>query len=185
LKNGKLLIQPTSTDCIIRIKSIALFLDSIDFINLSKRRANGVIPAGKRFLQLITFMGCSPHIRFEPRHADDDDYCFIRILEFDEPRLLVSDRSRTPGCPHCRKPAIADWSLLENGQSTPVTCQHCGAMSRPEELRWRNDAGMARLFIEINSIFPGEAQPVESLMQHLQHETDCQWRYFYLLQERG
>ena len=185
MKNGKLLIQPTSTECIININSIALFLDYIDFIILSERQDSGVMLAGKRFLQLITFMGCSPHIRFEPRDADDDDYCFIRILEYEKPRLLRSQNSRTPGCPHCRKPAVADWSLLENPQKTTLSCQHCGALSRPEELRWRNDAGMARLFIEINSIFPGEAQPVESLMQHLQKETGCEWRYFYLLQEKG
>ena len=146
---------------------------------------DGVFPVGNRFLQLVTFMGCSPHIRFEPEHPDDDDYCYIRLIESEKTLLLASDNSRTPGCPLCRKPAIADWSLLlGNGQSNLVACQHCGAMSQPEELRWRNDAGMARLFIEINSIFPGEAQPVESLMQHLQHETGCQWRYFYLLQER-
>ena len=182
MKNGKLLIHPVAPDCIVDINKILLLLVSIDFISLENRRSNGTFPAGDRFLQLVTFMGCSPHIRFEPEHPDDDDYCYIRLIESESPLLLVSDNSRTPGCPYCRKPAIADWSLLENGQPNPVACQHCGAMSRPEELRWRNDAGMARLFIEINSIFPGEAQPVESLMQHLQQETGCEWRYFYLLQ---
>ena len=185
MKNGKLLIHPTRPDCTLDLKKVLLLLDSIGFISRDGVQDDGVFPVGNRFLQLVTFMGCSPHIRFEPEHPDDDDYCYIRLIESEKTLLLASDNSRTPGCPLCRKPAIADWSLLlGNGQSNLVACQHCGAMSQPEELRWRNDAGMARLFIEINSIFPGEAQPVESLMQHLQHETGCQWRYFYLLQER-
>ena len=183
LKNGKLLIHPVDPDCIFNINKIILLLDSIDFISFENRRSNGTFPAGDRFLQLVTFMGCSPHIRFEPEHPDDDDYCYIRLIETESPLLLVSDNSRTPGCPECRKPALSDWSLLEQ-QTTPLVCQHCGTELMPETLRWRSDAGMARLFIEINSIFPGEAQPVEGLMQQLGDLTGCEWRYFYLMREK-
>jgi hypothetical protein len=184
LKNGKLLIHPTRPECTFDIKNILLLLDSIGFISRDDMLKDGVFPVGNRFLQLITFMGCSPHIRFEPEHPDDDDYCYIRLIESEKTLLLASDNSRTPGCPLCRKPAFADWTPLDHAETSPLVCRHCGARLLPGELRWRNDAGMARLFIEINSIFPGEAQPVESMMQQLREATGCEWRYFYLLKEK-
>ena len=155
--------------------------DSMGFIGKKNPHEEASYLTGNSFLQLITFMGCSPHIRFEPLSPDDNDYCHIRFLRFDKPTLLASDNSRTPGCSHCRKPAFSDWSALREPLSTPLVCQHCGAGLSLAELRWRQDAGMARFFIEINSIFPGEAQPVERFMRRLETATGTAWRYFYLL----
>jgi hypothetical protein len=183
LKHGKLLIHPCRTDCRIDIKNILLLLDSIGFISRKSSQESGPFPVGNRFLQLLTFMGCSPHIRLEPEHPGDEDYVCVRLIESASPLLLASDKSRTPGCPHCRKPAFSDWSVLE--EASPLVCQHCGDRLSPGELRWRNDAGLARLFIEINSIYPGEAQPVDSMMQQLREASGCEWRYFYLLQEKA
>jgi hypothetical protein len=182
LKNGKLLIHPTSPDCELNIKKLLLLLDSTGFISRNPVRENDLFPVGDRFLQLLTFMGCSPHIRLEPEYPGDEDYVYIRLIESVSPQLLVSDKSRTPGCPKCRKPAFPDWSVLEQ-EDPALVCQHCGARLSPQELRWRTDAGIARHFIEINSIYPGEAQPVASMMQQLREATGCEWRYFYLLKE--
>lgn len=183
MKNGKLLIHPISTNLSFKINNIYQLLDNIEFIGDRAERDDWTFSAGAAFLNLLTFMGCSPHVRFEPLNSGDDDYVYIRLLQSEKPQLLVSDNSRTPGCPACRKPAFADWSALENDDETPRTCQHCGTTILLSELRWKNDAGMARFFIEINSIFPGEAQPVESLMQQLEQVCGSPWRYFYLLRE--
>jgi hypothetical protein len=45
---------------------------------------------------------------------------------------------------------------------------------------WRQDAGIARFFIQIEDIFPGEAVPVPTLLQELIQAADCPWRHFYL-----
>ena len=183
LKNGKLLIHPTSPDCRIDIKNMTLLLDSTVFISKEGLGKHGPFPVGNRFLQLLTFMGCSPHIRLEPEHPGDEDYVYIKLIESESPLLLASDNSRTPACPNCRKPAFPDWSVFEQ-EEAPLVCRHCGTKVVPETLRWRNDAGIARFFIEINSIYPGEAQPVDSMMQQLREASGCEWRYFYLLHEK-
>ncbi|MDX1344475.1 MAG: hypothetical protein R3179_01165 [Sedimenticolaceae bacterium] len=183
LKNGKLLIHPTRTECRIDINKVLFLLDSIGFISSNDAQEDGLFPVGERFLQLLTFMGCSPHVRLEPEHPGDEEYVYIRLIESASPLLLASDNSRTPACPNCRKPALSDWSVLEQG-TAPLVCRHCGTKVVPETLRWRNDAGIGRFFIEINSIYPGEAQPVASMMQQLGETTGCEWRYFYLLKEK-
>jgi hypothetical protein len=183
LKNGKLLIHPSRPECRIDIKKLLLLLDSIGFISRDSVQKDGLFPVGNHFLQLVTFMGCSPHVRLEPEHPGDEDYVYIHLIESPSALLLASDNSRTPGCPRCRKPAFPDWSVFE--QENPLlVCQHCGTRLLPGELRWRTDAGLARLFIEINSIYPGEAQPVAGMMQQLREATGCEWRYFYLLKEK-
>ena len=126
-------------------------------------------------------MGCSPHVRFEPVSPDDDDYCYIRLLSYDSPRLFHSDNSRTPACSYCRKPVAADWQVMENPAAGKLTCQHCMREQPLSELRWKQDAGMAAFFIEVNSIYPGEAQPVDSFMRQLEQATGSEWRFFYLL----
>ena len=183
MKNGKLLIHPIMSDFIPDFNKVIQFTDSIEFTGCEIGQKEAAYATGNSFLQLVTFMGCSPHVRFEPAGPDDDDYCYIRFLRFEKARLLASDNSRTPGCSHCRKPAFADWSALADAGASPLVCQHCGAGLSLAELRWRPDAGMARFFIEINSIFPGEAQPVDSFMTRLGEATGTPWRYFYLLKQ--
>jgi hypothetical protein len=183
LKNGKLLIHPVAPDCTPDFNNVLQLTDSIGFTGSKIGQEEATYRTGNSFLQLVTFMGCSPHVRFEPAGPDDDDYCYIRFLRFEKPGLLASDNSRTPVCSHCRKPAFSDWSALADAGASPLVCQHCGAGVSLAELRWRPDAGMARFFIEINNIFPGEAQPVDSFMQRLEEATGTAWRYFYLLQQ--
>lgn len=134
--------------------------------------------AGENFLQLITFMGCSPHIRFEPENELDRGYCYITLTECDTPRILLSQHARPPRCHACKKPVGKTWQATV-AQGRRITCPHCHQQQRPDQLGWRNDAGMGRLFIEIHNIFPGEAQPVPGLLQQLSGIDATPWRYFY------
>ncbi|MEN8212954.1 MAG: hypothetical protein ABFR19_01205 [Pseudomonadota bacterium] len=135
--------------------------------------------AGEKFLQLITFMGCSPHIRFEPEDDRDKGYCYISLSSSNNPRLRASEHARPPRCHACRKPLGGEWQTAVTHEAA-ITCLHCGQQQYADQLGWRNDAGLGRFFIEIHNIFPGEAQPVPQLQQQLQGIAGSPWRYFYL-----
>jgi len=100
---------------------------------------------GERFLQLITFMGCSPHIELTPP-ADGRSFCHVRIRgPLDQPLLLAGGNAQAPRCPSCRG-RIEPWRELldewHNQAASPiVTCPHCGEKQRPMELNWRRQAG--------------------------------------------
>lgn len=178
MPKGSLLLHPVNPDYQV---------DTVTLINsLSTTGLVGEViakldwKAGENFLQLLTFMGCSPHIRFEPLSAHDQDYCHVSLQLHEQPVLAFSANSRPPRCRSCGKPVVAAWNDFEvSGHSW--RCNHCEMLhSSVMQLRWRNDAGFARNFIEIHGIFPGEAQPVPSFMKQLETETATPWRYFYL-----
>ncbi|MEA3303091.1 MAG: hypothetical protein U9Q75_07455, partial [Pseudomonadota bacterium] len=135
--------------------------------------------AGEMFLQLITFMGCSPHIRFEPEDEQDKGYCYVTLADYETLQVRVSEHARPPRCYACKKPVGKGWQTAVL-QAEMITCPHCHQQQQPDQLSWRNDSGMGHFFIEIHNIFPGEAQPVANLLQLLQSIDASQWRYFYL-----
>ena len=135
--------------------------------------------AGEMFLQLITFMGCSPHIRFEPEDKRDKGYCYVTLADYETLQIRVSEHARPPRCSACKKPVGKAWQTAVS-QAEMITCPHCHQQQWPDQLSWRNDSGMGRFFIEIHNVFPGEAQPVPRLLQQLQIIDASQWRYFYL-----
>ncbi len=45
---------------------------------------------------------------------------------------------------------------------------------------WKQQGGFARLVIQVEEIFPGEAVPTDALLALLEHESGCAWRYFYV-----
>lgn len=138
---------------------------------------------GDRFLQLVTFMGCSPFLKLKPDDESSDDFCRIRILgPYAKSRFLEGRNTRPPRCPGCRK-SVEDWrSLVDSwnaGRDTGYRCPSCSLAVPFTELEWRQNAGSGRLFIEITRIFPGEAVPVQALLDILgSHGTA--WNYFYI-----
>jgi hypothetical protein len=139
---------------------------------------------GDRFLQLVTFMGCSPHIELEPRWPGDEDFCHIRVHQFAEPVLMVGSNTRPPRCPDCRKAAGKDPAAFTGLHAdASVTCANCGTTHRFTALDWRRSAGLASVFVEVRSVFPGEAVPVDTLLNGLAAETGGPWSYFYLTRQ--
>jgi hypothetical protein len=154
---------------------------------------------GDQFLQLITFMGCSPFIQLEPP-ADGGTFCHLALLgPFAEARLLHGRNTRPPPCPACGRridgwlaqlgerspPATADAlpGLALTGTETGGTilgCEHCGTRTPLHALRWRRNAGIGRCFLEVRNVFPGEAVPVEGLLGYLESFGAGAWDYFYL-----
>ena len=140
---------------------------------------------GESFAQMITFMGCSPHLVFEPPADGSDQYCHIRLHHFSEITLLTGQQTAPPRCPACRF-RISDWrNMADDWRSeTPTSswqCPNCKKKSAAYELDWRQSGGAGRVFIEIRNIFPGEAVPVDQLMAKLEEISGEKWRYFYLV----
>ncbi len=139
---------------------------------------------GDNFLQLITFMGCSPHIELEPP-ADGNSFCHIRIIgPLPDLQLMRGENTQPPRCIKCRgrlshwQEEVAGWCT--HPEQANVLCPSCGHRQRPVDLGWRRNAGLGRLFVVVEDIFPGEAVPVPSFLQRLRQASGVAWEYFYV-----
>ena len=179
MNQGILILHPENIDNHPDVQQVTQLLLQEGFIGSTIDGMHNGYSAGEAFLQLITFMGCSPHIRFEPEDEQDKSYCYITLAACDTLQMRVSQHARPPRCCACKKPVGKEWQTAVS-QAELITCPHCHLQQRPDQLVWRNDSGMGRFFIEIHNIFPGEAQPVPRLLQQLQSIDASQWRYFYL-----
>jgi hypothetical protein len=149
--------------------------------------------AGEHFLQLVTFLGCSPAIEFDPpadpgavgAAAERGDFCHISLtLAKEHPAFRGGGRVPPPRCPSCRK-AVSDWQqVLDDWQRTPDrdawTCAQCGHHGRIQTLDFRRHGGFARVFIDIWGIHPSEAVPVDALLTSLAECSGTGWRYMYV-----
>lgn len=140
---------------------------------------------GEQFLQLITFMGCSPYLEFSPPADGRDNFCHIVLHQYADCRIFSGRQTAPPRCPACRY-RIVEWrQLLQQvdiaDEQQLWSCPKCGDSRHPANLDWRQNAGAGKVFVEIKNIFPGEAVPVDTLLQQLGKLTaERKWRYFYL-----
>jgi hypothetical protein len=139
---------------------------------------------GERFLQLVTFLGCSPAIELEPHAHSDAKFCHIGISAlYPSPRFMADTQGVLPRCPHCRK-RFEDWQsaiqLWRDNPAYQAQCPSCQTSLSPTELDWRQSAGFGRVFISIFNIYPREAIPTEAVLQTLGEATNQTWNYFYL-----
>ncbi len=149
--------------------------------------------AGEHFLQLITFLGCSPAIEFEPP-ADPDKreaaaerggFCHISLaLSETRPAFRAGGKIPPPRCPSCRKPVRGWQQALDAWCQTPAAdewrCEHCGHAGHIHNLDFRRHGGFARTFIEVWGIHPSEAVPVDALLASLAAFSHCGWNYMYV-----
>jgi hypothetical protein len=133
--------------------------------------------AGERFLQLISFVGCSTNVCLTSKTSNNKGVCYLAVKgPFSQPQLIWDKNSRPPRCPACKQP-ITDWKQYI-GNAT-IKCTQCENEARPDEISWGRNAGYGRIFIEINNIFPGEARPVPDLLEGLRRLTETEWSYFF------
>lgn len=135
---------------------------------------------GERFLEMITFLGCSPHIHLAPPEDDSlgSEYCHIGLSGFgDQPRFFGGDNVRTPPCPYCKQP-LQDWreALADTDN---FHCGQCGEKLSLAELNWRRSAAYASCALQIWGVHDGEAVPAEALLTMLQQLSGSKWGYFY------
>lgn len=138
---------------------------------------------GDAFLQLFSFMGCSPNIEFQPRNAgqlDWHEFVFIQLSPvLAQPLWLVERGLAKPGCPYCQR-RTRDWTVHYREQDHQLFCPHCQQTANVCEWRWYDAGACARQFISVVNVYPKESIPTDTLLLQLQEETGVPWHYFYL-----
>lgn len=141
---------------------------------------------GERFLQLVTLMGCSPSLAFQPPDSGSLDFCHVEFSDLNQSGSAMF-RCHSQGsmarCPQCgRRVADADavlQSYLSGEDSAQYVCTGCAHSGSPVDLAWRHRAGVARVFIDVYSIYPQEGIPTDQLLLLLEQTSTSAWTYFY------
>ena len=190
----KLILLPADPHCpAVSTDRLAMELRAIGLID-PPRQLNGerFYPVGENFLQLVTFLGCSPRIELQPPFdpatlaADSATGKFCHVFLYSSKALRFRSDPCAPvaRCPTCRTP-LADWqSRLQPWQSNPANCHwqcvHCGATGDISALKLGKTAGFGHSFVEIRGIFPSEAVPAETLLGTLKSLTHGDWSTLYI-----
>lgn len=138
---------------------------------------------GEKFLQHISFLGCSPYLKTEPEHEHDQNYCYVHISVPGVIRFISGKHPKPPSCPGCKKRLntendfISAWHKDKN--ATAIQCAHCHNHFSIYDLHWHKNAGFVNFTIEISGIFPKEAIPGPLLLSWLKSVTGSEWQYFY------
>jgi hypothetical protein len=180
MSTGRLILAPADPRAAPPSKASLLnSLDALELIGSPLDSAQDRYLAGGRFLELISFMGCSPHVELEPPPDGTDGFCHIALMgPLDRPRLLYGPYTSPPRCPACRG-RLEDWRETLTSADTMLDCARCGERFPATRLVWRRTGGFARIAVEIRNIFPSEAVPVPELMTRLARDTGQDWGYFY------
>jgi len=154
-------------------------LKAVQFINPSIHDS-GTYLAGNEFINLLSFLGCSPDIILSPDNGDK--FCSISIPEtHDDITLLGYTSMIVPGCPVCNH-KVVDWKQhfhqWKKGDYI-YHCTECQTGTPVPRLKWRQEAGYGRFCITISHIHPHEAVPSEKLLSTLQQTCNTDWTYFY------
>lgn len=170
--NHYLILCPADPEWVpASLRALGIHLQETGFIGAE--RTPGMFGAGADYLNLVTYLGCSPEIAL----GDTEAATLIRLNgPIDHPQFRSHPRAR-PRCPACKRAM-----QLEHVCARPdemLTCPHCGTRHRPMQLDWRHKAGFARFFIEISNVFESEAVPGDALLDALAHASGQAWDYFY------
>lgn len=139
---------------------------------------------GPHFLEQVTFLGCSPVVRFAAVHDGDTNFCRLHLpppLPYPIWRAPVN--APPPRCPRCQaadtrwREVISDWK--SNPKASCHICPTCGHATPLHHWRLREVAGFGRSFAEFWGIHPWEAVPGEELLATLNQLSGGPWRWFY------
>jgi len=194
LPANKLILLPTDAHAGIEdCSQLASRLLHAGLIGAAREYHGGrFYPTGDQFLQLISFLGCSPSIELDPPQDStqldqaiaEGRFCHVQLVCGPTLRLRAEQQTRPPRCPTCGQP-VTDWSTyIEHWQANPAdtawSCTHCGEHARLTDWAFGKTAGFGKVFVEISGIYPAEAVPAESLLQLLTDLTGSPWRYVYM-----
>lgn len=138
--------------------------------------------AGERFLQGITFLGCSPTLYRGDGAGPSANHIQVSPL-LAQPVYLGGDNTKPPACPHCRR-REPDWRAMlaawqQAGMQARHHCPQCGQSSAVHTWNWREYGGFGRLYLAIWGITEGIAVPADGLLASLANISHHPWRYFY------
>ena len=140
---------------------------------------------GDRFMQYISFVGCSPFLKLKPETEHDNNFCQAMLsMPPSDIHFLSPHPSPIPRCPHCKKPLSQITKILDtwktNKQNLAVDCQSCQVSTELYQLDWRRSAAFCRFYLAFSHIYPKEAIPSDGLINWLNDYSGQQWRYCYL-----
>jgi Zn ribbon nucleic-acid-binding protein len=191
----KLVLYPAHVDCpAVDTAALIATLQAIGLVAAPGcHDPAGGYRAGEHFLQLVSFLGCSPAIGLEPpmdpgeceRACASGSLCHIRFSPAeDRIRFRADCRLPAPRCPQCRKAEDRWPTLIEqwraDSQVNQWECCECGHAGRLFDLNFRHRGAFGHSFIEIWGVHPAEAVPGESLLATLGELSGCDWSYMYL-----
>lgn len=130
---------------------------------LSASGQSSCYETGPMFLDLITYLGCSPTLH------QDTYICVPECAAQAYWRMTSHGQVR---CRHCKQ--LLTREALEHGH-----CQHCTQALLPNGIIWRREGVYARCQIEIINIDPHIAVPGQGLLDSLQEATGQTWQYAY------
>ena len=179
---GRLVLSPQDPFLLPDRTLLTASLTEARFLGSPLVGCDAAFAVGERFLQLVTFAGCSVRIELSP--DADAPFCYIRFTgPFERPTFLSGRNTRPPRCPHCRTP-WRDWkhALLDQkiAGATQIPCPACGQASPPWAYDWKQKAGFGRQFVQVEEVFPGEAAPTPGLMDLLEGSSGYEWQHFYI-----
>jgi hypothetical protein len=189
----KLLLHPKDPQCQAPEPALADALQGLGLIGAATRLAGQTFyPTGEQFLQLVTFMGCSPAIELDP--PDDPallevasasgSFCHVFLSSARKAWFRGDESTPAPPCPRCRTP-LADWpalraTWLKQPFEARWTCGACGNSGEAAGLAFRKTAGVASSWVEIRGVYPSEAIPGSALTDCLRQLSGCDWKTIYL-----
>ena len=187
IADNRLVLYPTSPQCTVSGDDLQQALRNIEFIQdgFNFESASHFL-VGERFLEHLSFLGCSPHINIEPPvHGQeyDTEFCHVSLQLEEKPVFLAGSNLRAPACPACKKRSTAVPAIAVDGKYIDSKhewqCPHCGQLQPFAELNWRRTAAVSQCAIHLWGIHESEAVPNESLMRCLREISGCEWDYFY------
>ena len=181
-----LILHPKDPDTLPNgSEGLLAMLQSLGFIDTAfEFEGKSHYRPGEDFLQLMTFLGCSPVVALGEPGLTGEDFCHIAFEgPTAEPQFLGGRNVKQPRCPKCGH-RYPQWQELINAWEDDRvgyrnTCPDCGSELPVTALRWRQCAGFGRFFIKVWGIYEGEAVPSDRLLDALQHHTGTAWSYFY------
>jgi hypothetical protein len=183
MSTGKLILHSDWTQpSILEAELLADALKDTGLIGEPLVKDKELFLTGGRFLQLISFVGCSTNVCLTPKLGDSENFCNIAVTgPLRQPTLIWDRNRRPPRCPACKTP-MTNWQ--EQVHLGKLKCSKCSKELQLQEISWGRQAGYGRVFIEISNIFPGEARPTQILLVELSRTTDTEWNYFYIESEK-
>jgi len=143
---------------------------------------------GSRFMEWVSFLGCSPWLRLEP-DAQQTPFTHIHVPhQTPVPILIAGDNVKPPRCPHCRKGFMAPGRPPRPPPDpTAVSrCASCGTPAPWSALDWRRSACVARWRLEVTEIHEAEAVPTPGLLDRLAAlSAGRPWGYCYVQTRKG
>ena len=190
----KLLLHPSDHLCpTVGVEVLSDRLQAIGLIGQPVKPGDSLFyPTGENFLQLITFLGCSPTIELDPPSdpalvdaaSAAGRFCHVFLSCTDELQFRTDAQTQPPRCPQCRVPERAWQQKIKTWQKDSENiswqCPDCGFTGLLTDLAFRKTAGFGRTFVEIRGIYPSEAVPGEALRGTLRSLTGGDWKPIYI-----